>query len=105
MRRKYGNKKVSIDGFNFDSKKERNVYLNLKMLERAGEIKNLELQPKYDFFKNGLKICSYFPDFRYEEKGEIVVVDVKSVATQKNAVYRLKKRLMKAFYNIDILEM
>ena len=46
VKRKYHNKKVTIDGITFDSKKEARRYQELKLLERAGEIQNLELQKK-----------------------------------------------------------
>ena len=38
---KYKNKKVSVDGIEFDSKLEANRYCELKLLQRANEIKNL----------------------------------------------------------------
>ena len=44
---KYKNKKVVIDNILFDSKKEANYYTYLKLLEKAGKIKNLELQKKF----------------------------------------------------------
>ena len=42
---KYSNKKVLIDGITFDSKKEAKRYTELKILESAGEIINLEVAP------------------------------------------------------------
>ena len=44
---KYSNKKVTIDGFKFDSKKEAKRYSELKLLLRANKITDLILQPKY----------------------------------------------------------
>ena len=44
--RKYYNKKVIIDGIKFDSKKESQYYLKLKMLEKAGKIKDLKCEVK-----------------------------------------------------------
>lgn len=101
---KYRNKKVTIDGITFDSKKEGNHYCDLKLRQRAGEISDLELQVRYDFRHNGVLIGFYKPDFRYMENGEQVVVDVKSPATRKNPAYRLKYKMMKAFYGIEIKE-
>ena len=99
---KYKNKKTEIDGIMFDSKKEGSRYLDLKLLENLGEISELELQPKYDFIVNDVKICSYRADFRYREKdGTQVVEDVKGF---KTSMYKLKKRLMLAFYGIKIRE-
>ena len=54
---KYRNKKAQVDMYEFDSIKESKRYKELKLLERAGEISNLELQPKFllqdSFKKNG----------------------------------------------------
>jgi hypothetical protein len=52
---------------------------------------------------NNQVICTYTADFRYEESGEAIVEDVKSRPTMTQ-VYRLKKKLMKAIYDIDIKE-
>lgn len=104
-RNKYGNRKTELDGYVFDSRREANRYLELKLLEKAGEITNVELQPEFVCRVNGRKICSYFADFRYQdvEKG-VVIEDVKSVATRKIAVYILKKKLVEALYEIEIVE-
>ena len=44
---KYHNTKVIYNGIKFDSKKERARFITLKQLEKAGIIKELELQPKF----------------------------------------------------------
>lgn len=68
---KYRNKKVIVDGEEFDSKKEGNRYKELRLLERAGEISNLELQPRFllqdKFKKNGktYRKIEYVADFMY----------------------------------------
>jgi len=51
-------------------------------------------------------ICSYKADFKYFdcEKGDWVVEDVKSVITAKLPVYRIKKKMMNIFYDIDVKE-
>lgn len=46
--RKYKNKKVTLDGIVFDSKKEARRYGELSMLQRAGEISDLELQKEFE---------------------------------------------------------
>ncbi len=46
-RSKFGNRHVKIDGIRFDSMKEGRRYNELKLLERGGEIQNLELQPRF----------------------------------------------------------
>ena len=101
MKSKYGAVKVVIDGIKFDSKAEGRRYKNLKLLERAGEISELELQPRYDFVINGVKCGFYKADFRYIEKGKLIVEDVKGM---KTPVYNLKKKLVKAIHGIEIYE-
>ena len=103
MRRsKYNNIKVTFYGHKFDSKKEGQRYLELRQMEIDGHISNLELQPSYKMEINGVKICTYKADFKYNcaEYGDIVE-DVKGF---KTAIYKLKKKLMKAIHNIEIKE-
>jgi hypothetical protein len=102
---KYRNRKTLYLGINFDSQKEANRYAELLLLERAGLISNIELQPRYDLVVNGHKIGFYRADFRYEDvaTSSVVVEDVKSPVT-RTAVYQLKKKLIKALYNISIVE-
>jgi len=100
---KYNAEPVTIDGIRFDSKAEGKRYTELKLLERAGEISGLELQPKFIITVNGFKICEYNADFRYVRDGKIVVEDVKSEPT-KTPVYRLKKKLVYALHGVEITE-
>lgn len=103
MKNKYGAIKTTVDGIKFDSKKEARRYLQLKLMARAGEILYLELQPKFDLMVNGTKCGFYKADFKYIDTrtGKEVVEDVKGM---KTPVYNLKKKLVKAIYNIDIFE-
>ena len=54
---KYRNKKTQVDMYVFDSIAESKRYKELALLQRAGEIQNLELQPRFllqeSFKKNG----------------------------------------------------
>lgn len=107
MRRpsKYGNRKVTVDGVTFDSAKEAARWHNLRLLERAGQIRNLRRQVRYDFTINGVKVGSYIADHEYDELNngvwEPVTEDVKGFKTQ---VYALKRRMMLGFHNIKIRE-
>ena len=99
---KYFNKRTKSG---FDSKGESRRYNELILLERANEITELVCQPRFDFIYNNIKICYYKADFSYKNKeGDLVVEDYKSSYTAKLPVYRLKKKLMKAFYDINIVE-
>jgi hypothetical protein len=101
---KYKNKKAVVEGITFDSIKESKRYHELKLLERAGVITQLELQPRLDLVVNGQKIGFYRGDFGYYENGVRKIEDVKSAFTTKMPVYRLKKKLVKAIHGIDIIE-
>lgn len=100
---KYRNKKVEIDGITFDSKREGRRYSELKLLERAGSIKELILQPRFKVNVGGIPICYvetgrqlvYVADFQYfdVESGRVIVEDAKGYATKE---YRIKRALMKA---------
>ncbi len=101
---KYRNTKTVIDGVTFDSKKESARYSDLKLMQKAGEISDLTLQPKFDIVINGVKVCSYVADFSYVENGVKIVEDVKSEVTRKLPAYRLKNKLMRAVHGIAIRE-
>ena len=98
---KYGAIKTVVDGITFASKKEAKRYTELKLLEREGEISRLELQPRYDITINGVKVCTYVGDFRYFTKAKQVLEDCKGF---KTPLYRLKAKLVRALYNVEILE-
>lgn len=100
-RPKYGNRKTARDGHTFDSKREADRYAVLKLMERAGEISGLELQPSFPIVVNGVRVCVYRADFRYLERGRIVVEDAKGFRTP---AYRLKRKLVQAQYGIEIRE-
>ena len=104
---KYGAKKCEYDGFKFDSKKERDRYIELKLLEKGGAIRDLQLQVPFvlqDGFEfNGKKILpiKYIADFTYWANGELVIEDVKGV---KTGVYEVKKKMFMYRYKKYIKE-
>lgn len=101
---KYGNRKTEVDGITFDSRKEASRYCELKMMAKAGMIRNLELQKKYELIPktDKFRACYYVADFVYEMyNGQPVVEDVKGCRTKE---YMLKKKLLYAKYGIEITE-
>ena len=101
---KYGAKKTQFMGYTFDSRWEAERWGQLTAMERAGAIRDLDRQIKYDIIVNDQKICMYIADFRYtqvEEDGSEtkIVEDAKGVET---ADFKLKKKLMKACLGIEI---
>lgn len=106
MYRKYHNKKTFIDDIKFDSKLEAERYAQLKILERAGVIRDLELQPEYElipsFKKNGKtwRKTVYKADFRYilAENDKTIIEDVKGSTAVITDVFRLKQKLFEYKY-------
>lgn len=106
MFRKYHNKKTVADGIKFDSKLEAERYAQLKMMERAGVIRDLELQPEYElipsFRKNGKtwRRTVYKADFKYIlcEDDKTIIEDVKGSASVITDVFRLKQKLFECKY-------
>ena len=117
---KYHNKKITIDGITFDSRKEANRWKELKLLERAGEIKDLKRQVKFGLipaqrevvwnpqkhrYEDGKVIereVSYVADFTYVNRlGFMVVEDTKGFKTKD---YIIKRKLMLYFHRIRIQE-
>lgn len=103
-RNKYGATAVVVDGFRFDSKREAARWGELKLLQRAGLIAELERQIRYPMLVNDQLICTYVADFRYRDRGRIVVEDVKSAITRREPTYRLKVKLLKALHGIEVFE-
>ena len=102
VKSKYNNKKTTIDGIKFDSKGEARRYEELKLLERAGAISELELQPKFElqptFRKNGKthRAITYTADFKYiDDKGKTIIEDFKGF---ENQVFINKKKMFEYKY-------
>lgn len=101
-RPKYGNRRTIVDGINFASAKEARRYGELKLLERAGEITALQLQPRFPLLVAGKKICTYVGDFQYlERNASVVVEDAKGFKTPE---YKLKAKLFEAVVGFPIRE-
>lgn len=107
---KYHSKKMIIDGITFDSKREANRYCELKLLEKAGKIKDLQLQHQFvlqpSFKKKGksIRAITYVADFVYFdlERMKNVVEDVKGYKTD---VYQIKKKMFEYKYpDLTIIE-
>jgi hypothetical protein len=101
---KYGNRKVVLDGYTFDSVKEANRYGELCLLQRAGQIGALRRQVPYRLEVAGKLICKLIVDFDYFENGKVVCEDVKSDFTRKLPVWRIKSKLFEALNGFPIRE-
>lgn len=101
---KYSAVSTVVDGVKFASKREARRYSELKLLEKAGKITDIELQPVFILHaEGGKRVCEYRADFSYwdQEKDCKVVEDAKGFRT---AVYKLKRDWLMAEYGIEIRE-
>lgn len=103
---KYGNKKTVVNGITFDSQKEAVRYSELMLLLRAGEIRNLKLQPEFTL-KESFKMpdgersgpTRYRADFSYEKlvrvgADTLVKLKIEDVKGYHTKEYEIKKKLM-----------
>ena len=114
---KYHNQPAERNGIRFASQKEARRYDELMLMLKAGEIRDLKLQPQFTLQEayttpegNRVQAIRYQADFSYDvidpyglEYVKTVVEDVKSKAT-KTRVYEIKKKLMRERYGIEITE-
>ncbi len=101
-RRKYGNRSVTIDGMRFDSQHEAEVYQELMLRVRAGELRTVCRQVKFDL-PGGIAYIADFLTIRPDMSIE-GIYDAKSEATKRNRVYINKKKQMQAIWGIEIRE-
>ena len=91
----------TFEGEVFDSKAELHRWLELKLLERAGQVSDLTRQVKFvlieAFTYRGKKIreTAYFADFVYKQNGNLIAEDLKGVCTKE---YQIKKKLFLKIY-------
>lgn len=100
---KYNARKKEVDGILFDSTREAKRYLELKVMQQAGIISHLELQPRFliqESFKDASgkrhRRMEYVGDFQYTNVGDQsymseTVEDCKGFQTQ---AFRLKWKLV-----------
>jgi hypothetical protein len=94
----------TLDGITFASKGEMVRYAELKLMQKAGLIYDLELQPAYPVEINNQHYCTYTADFSYRlaETDEKIVEDVKTSGTVKDASYRLRKKAAELYYGVEV---
>lgn len=73
----------------------------LKAEQAAGRISGLRCQVPFRLAVGDTLICTFVSDFVYVRNGERIVEDVKGMRT---AVYKIKRKLMLALHNIEVLE-
>jgi len=85
------------------SRKEARRAQELALLEKIGEISDLEEQVKFELIpkQDGERAVTYTADFRYKEAGQVVVEDSKGMKTQQ---YVIRRKLMQFIHGIKIRE-
>jgi hypothetical protein len=111
----------NIKSGGYDSKKEHRRAFELKALEKAGLITDLNEQVKFVLIPKQVELieqfgkkgpikpkevtieqeCSYVADFTYIEKGQFIVEDTKGFKTPD---YKIKRKLMLFTHKIKIKE-
>lgn len=92
----------------FDSKRERERFAELRLLERAGAISELKRQVRFELipaqYRDGrcvFRSVSYVADFTYKKNGELIVEDSKGFKTPE---YKIKRKLMLWVLGILVIE-
>lgn len=105
---KYRSRKITRDGMIFDSVKEYKRYHELALLERAGQVSDLQRQVKFELIPSQRidgkvveRPCTYIADFVYKAHGQTVVEDTKGFKTKD---YIIKRKLMLYVHGIRIKE-
>ena len=100
---KYGNKYGNQKTEGFDSKREARRYRDLFLLQKAGEISELQTQVTYELIPKNKKFraVKYIADFIYmDSQGEYVVEDSKGMKTD---VFIIKQKLMLHVHGIEVV--
>lgn len=94
-------RKKVIDGIEFASTREARRYQDLAMMQSAKQIFELRRQVPFAIEIKGIHCCDWVADFVYLREGVRIVEDSKGHRTE---VYKLKKKLVEAYYGFQILE-
>ena len=104
-RSKYGSVKVVFMGIEMKSRLEARFGERLELHKKAGMIDKWEYGIKYDLVVNGILVARYELDFRTEKQGVYHYFDTKGMnGGAAMAMFRVKRKLMKALYGIDVRE-
>lgn len=98
-RQKYNAVPTVLDGIRFASIKESRRYQQLQVMERAGLISGLELQPRFllqvaftDSFGQTHRAIQFTADFRYFRESDrcVVIEDVKGGKATQDAAFSIR---------------
>ena len=89
-----------VDNIRFKNGYQADCYTELKTLERAGKITELEANRRIPLIVNGMRVETYTATFSYKRQGQLILVD----ANRPSELARLKHRLVKALLGVDVVE-
>ena len=112
--RKYRNEPIIVDGIRWDSKKELARWVELRLLENFGTIRDLRRQvvfilaPSVKLYGRKRPQLKYTADFTYfepDQSGEwlFITEDVKG-QTRRQEAYKIRRHLMMSVHSIEIRE-
>ena len=105
---KHRNVPTNYNGHHYDSKAEANYARGLDFKQLGGLVTSWEPHVKFELRVNDVLIGTYELDFRvHYADGHVEHIDVKGQRSTSSVPYKLfllKKRLMKAIFGIDVLE-
>lgn len=100
---RYGIEKVEHNGIKFDSRREMKRYLDLFMLQAAGQIRDLQYHKRIHIVIGGTPVVypsgrkmSYIADFVYYDNvlGREIVEDIKMSSGYLTETYKIKRALL-----------
>ena len=89
---------TELDGINFASRKEAKRYIELRLLEKSGELLFFLRQVPFHLPANVKYVCDFLCFWKDET---VTIEDVKGI---KTPLYILKKKQVEATYPVKIME-
>lgn len=105
QRRKYGNKKIIVDGIKFDSKLEHYCYDYLKLIGADFDFQyKILLIEKFRFNDKGVRETAMIVDFVVRANGKTLYVDTKGFPTDTSKLkYKMLRNKLKDEENVDVV--
>lgn len=106
---KYNAKRTEYNGVMYDSKKEAGFAKKLDLLMYAKDPKHkvyrVDRQVPFQITVNHQKIAKYILDFKVTYEDRVEYIDVKGMKSgAAYQMFKLKKKLVEALYDIEIIE-
>lgn len=97
-------KRSSVDGYRFVTARQVERYGELRRLVDAGDIWGLQVHPGFVFRLNGVQLANYQATFAYCLRLQFKQI-VEDVREHRPREWPIHKRLMQAFFDIEVREL